>query len=252
MLYDEILNPILPNPRISTQRYVPVGLLTLPKTFAESPYAAFAGLANDNAAAPCAGTKRNAPSMSVVSAGDHIGRARDARETTTGDGSMDDAWRDATARDRSVRARRHRRRHRVRKRARKRATTRADIFTRIYHARVVARRSRASRTTMRERSDPIDPIGAISHRHRIVRTANKLNASRRDDASAAPALARVVVVVVARADAVRRRGWSAARAVKEDKVAEDMRVRVRGGRSRPRARSSAVRSTLLGFKISRY
>ena len=135
------------------------------------------------------------------------------------------------------------------------ARRRARIFSRAYITRASsrARRSRASRTTMRERSDPIDPIGAISHRHRIVRTANKLNASRRDDASAAPALARVVVVVVARADAVRRRGLSAARAVKEDKVTVDMRrVRVRVWRSRPRARSSAVRSTLLGFKISRY
>ena len=182
MLYDEILNPILPNPRISTQRYVPVGLLTLPKTFAESPYAAFAGLANDNAAAPCAGTKRNAPSMSVVSAGDHIGRARDARETTTGDGSMDDAWRDATARDRSVRARRHRRRHRVRKRARKRATTRADIFTRIYHARVVARATLArvanddARTIRSDRSDRRD---IPSSPHRTYREQAQRFATRR-------------------------------------------------------------------------
>ena len=30
-----------------------MGLLTLPKTFAESPYAACAGLVKDNAAAPC-------------------------------------------------------------------------------------------------------------------------------------------------------------------------------------------------------
>ena len=54
--YDEILNPSArARTKIeSNRRYAPVGLLTLPKTFAESPYAARAGSDKDNAAAPCA------------------------------------------------------------------------------------------------------------------------------------------------------------------------------------------------------
>lgn len=101
-----------------------------------------------------------------------------------------------------------------------RTRMRADIFTRIYlsHSRIASRAPRPANAT-----DP-DPIRSPRYpiaSHRIasrVRTANKLNASRRDDASA---LATTVAARAVRVACARRGLSAAARAVKEDKVTDD-------------------------------
>ncbi len=125
-----------------------------------------------------------------------------------------------------ARARRSQR-ARVRDRA-LRCATRAHAC-RYFHAHIsIASHSRArahaNADACRRRATDPDPIPAISHRiasHRIasrVRTANALNASRRDDASA---LATTVAWRAVRVACARRGLSAAARAVKEDKVTDD-------------------------------
>ena len=125
-----------------------------------------------------------------------------------------------------ARARRSQR-ARVRDRA-LRCATRANAC-RYFHAHIsIASHSRArahaNADACRRRATDPDPIPAISHRipsHRIasrVRTANALNASRRDDASA---LATTVAWRAVRVACARRGLSAAARAVKEDKVTDD-------------------------------
>ena len=145
-----------------------MGLLTLPKTFAESPYAARAGLAKDNAAAPCACDAKkhrrgDAGWMGVVSTRLRVCVCRRARATTHWMNRMD-AWRNDPRS--SARARRSQR-ARVRDRALRCATrVRAtDIFTRIY----LSHRTRAlARTRTPTRAADARPIPIRSPRYPIA------------------------------------------------------------------------------------